>query len=179
MLTLVSCLLILFLDHKANHSFRDVAASNLLFNAASGRITALIDHDFAFVSHPSYEFLRSFGSTGGRFRGWSSDEATEDMALREAQLHGFPSPLPPSTKDGVKWDVVKAWEDELEKVGVKRPRNILGIDKVADVDTVLRTILPWRVSNPDVLKLQSKEVTVKCRNENEAQLVGLLSRLGF
>jgi hypothetical protein len=45
------------------------------------------------------------------------------MALREAKLHGSPSPLPPATKDGVKWDVMKAWEDELEKLDVKRPRN--------------------------------------------------------
>ncbi|RDL42563.1 Uncharacterized protein BP5553_02542 [Venustampulla echinocandica] len=155
------------------------STNNLLFDATSGRITALIDYDFACVSHPSYEFLRSFDGAGGQFRGWSSDEATEDMALREAKLHGFPSPLPPTTKDGVKWNVMKAWEDELEKLDVERPRNIPGIDKVADVDTVLRTILPWRVSNSDILRLQSEEVIIKCRNENEEQLVGLLSRLGF
>lgn len=157
----------------------DFTTNNVLFDPTSGRITALIDYDFACVSHPSYEFLRSFDSAGGQFRGWSSNEASEDMALREAKLHGFPSPLPPTTKDGVKWDVVKAWEDELEKVNVKRPRNILGIDRVADVDTILRTILPWRVSNSDILRLQSDEVIIKCRDENEQQLVGLLSRLGF
>lgn len=97
----------------------------------------------------------------------------------EAKLHGFPSPLPATIKDGVKWDVVKAWKDELEKLNVKRPRNIPGIDRVADVDTILRTILTWRVSNSAILRLQSDEVIIKCRNENEQQLVGLLSRLGF
>ncbi|KAF4634752.1 hypothetical protein G7Y89_g3359 [Cudoniella acicularis] len=157
----------------------DFTANNLLFDAISGRITALIDYDFACVSHPSYEFLRSFDGAGGQFRGWSSGEASEDMTVREAKLHGFPSPLPPATKDGVKWDVMKAWEDELEKLDVKRPRNIPGIDKVADVDTILRTILPWRVSNSDILRLQSEEVIIKCRNENEEQLVRLLSHLGF
>ena len=101
------------------------------------------------------------------------------MALRDAKLHGFPSPLPPTTKDRVKWEVVKAWEDELEKLDVKRPRNMRGIDKVADVDTILRSILPWRVSNTDILRRQSEEVIIRCRNQNETQLVGLLSRLGF
>lgn len=160
-------------------SYLDIAANNLLFDATTGRITALIDYDFACISHPSYEFLRSFDGAGGQFRGWSGDEASEDMALREAKLHGFPTPLPSTTKDGVQWESVAAWEEELEKLDVKRPRNMPGIDKVADVDTVLRTILPWRVSNSDILRLQSEEVIVKCRNDNEEQLVGLLSRLGY
>lgn len=54
-----------------------------------------------------------------------------------------------------------------------------GIDKVADVDTILRSILPWRVSNTDILRRQSEEVIIRYRNQNETQLVGLLSRLGF
>ncbi|KFZ05787.1 hypothetical protein V501_08022 [Pseudogymnoascus sp. VKM F-4519 (FW-2642)] len=157
----------------------DFTANNILFDPKSNRITALIDYDFSYISHPSYEFLRSFDGAGGQFRGWSTDEASDAIALRHAKLHGFPSPLPPTTKDGVKWDVVKAWEDELEKLDVKRPRNMRGIDKIADVDTVLRSILPWRVSNSDILRLQSDEVIITYRNDNEAQLSGLLSRLGF
>ncbi|OBT41101.1 hypothetical protein VE00_09325 [Pseudogymnoascus sp. WSF 3629] len=138
----------------------DFTANNILFDATSNRITALIDYDFACISHPSYEFLRSFDGVGGHFRGWSTNEACDAMSLRDAKLHGFPSPLPPTTKDGVKWEVVKAWEDKLEKLDVKRPRNMRGIDKVADIDT-------------------SEEAIFKCRNENETQLSGLLSRLGF
>jgi hypothetical protein len=127
--------------------------------------------------NPSYEFLRSFDGAGGQFRGWSGDEAGEQAALRNAKLYGFPSPLPPTT--GIDWEVAKAWEDELERLCVKRPRTIEGIDKVADVDTVLRTILPWRVSNSDILRLQSEKVIMKCKEENEQQLIGLLERLGF
>ena len=134
---------------------------------------------FACILNPSYEFPRSFSGAGGQLRGWSGDEVSGQTALREAKLPGSPSPLSQATKDGVKWDVVKAWEDELEKFDVKRPRTIEGIDKVADVDAVLRTILPWRVTNSDILSLQSEEVIVKCKKENEEQLVTMLGRLGF
>lgn len=99
--------------------------------------------------------------------------------MRDAKLHGFPSPLPENIEDGVKWDVTKVWEDELERLDVQRPRTIKGIEKVADVDAVLRSILPWRVTNSDVLRLQSEAVILKCREENEAQLVKLLDHLGF
>ncbi|KAH9891373.1 phosphotransferase enzyme family-domain-containing protein [Xylariomycetidae sp. FL2044] len=157
----------------------DFTANNLLFDPSTQRLTGLIDYDFACILHPSYEFLRSFDGAGGRFQGWSGDEAGEQTALRKAKLHGFPSPLPPSTEDGVDWELAKAWEDELEKVDAKRPATMGGIDKVADVDSLIGTILPWRLSNADILKLQSEEVILRCRDENEAQLVQLLDHLGF
>ncbi len=77
------------------------------------------------------------------------------------------------------WELAQALEKELEKVDAKRPRTIEGIDKVADVVTVLRTIIPWRLSNPDILRRQSEEVLAKCRRENEEQLGKLLDYLGF
>lgn len=131
--------------------------------------------------HPSYEYLRSFLGVGGQFRGWCGDQGLQEAALTEARLHGFPSPLPESSDDdgGVNWELAKALDEELTEAGARRPRTMKGIEKVADVDTVLRTILPWRLSNADVLKLQSEEVLGKCRRENEVQFVKLLDYLGF
>jgi hypothetical protein len=79
------------------------------------RITALLDYDFSCISHPSYEFLRSFDGYAGQFRGWSGDDDSEQLALHKAKLRGFPSPLPVSTEKGVNWETAKAWEDQLEK----------------------------------------------------------------
>ncbi|KAF7587875.1 hypothetical protein BBP40_006611 [Aspergillus hancockii] len=86
-------------------------AYNILFDATTKRITALIDYDFACILHPLYEIVRSFDGAGGQLRGWSGDEGSEQSALREAKLQGFPSPLPQSAKDGVQWEVVEIWED--------------------------------------------------------------------
>ncbi|OCL06955.1 hypothetical protein AOQ84DRAFT_409907 [Glonium stellatum] len=157
----------------------DFNPSNLLFDPSTYQITGLIDYDFSSILHPSYEFIRSFTGAGGQFRGWCGEEGGEQAALSEARLHGFPSPLPQSTEGGVNWELAKALEEELEKLDVKRPRTIKGIEKVADVDTVLRTILPWRLSNPDILRRQSEEVIIKCRRQNEEQLLKLLDYLGF
>lgn len=99
--------------------------------------------------------------------------------LRNAKLHGFPSPLPKSTKNGIDWQTAKLWEEELEKAHVSRPRTIEGIEKVADVDAILRGIMPWRVTNADMMRMQSNEVITRCRNEGEQQLIQMLGRLGF
>ncbi|KAK4223651.1 hypothetical protein QBC38DRAFT_516499 [Podospora fimiseda] len=141
------------------------------------------NYDFSWISHPSYEFLRSFAGLGGQFRGWSVDEENQEAALRDAKLHGFPESLPvkndENTDSGIDWEAAKAWEDALEEEGVKRPRTMQGIEKVADVDTVLCAILPWRFTNPDIVARQTEEVLMKCREENEKELDGLLKRLGF
>lgn len=100
--------------------------------------------------------------------------------MQQAKLYGFPSPLPQDISNGgVKWEVAQAWEHALEQLNVKRPRTIKGIEKVADVDAVLRSILPWRLSNSDFLRLQSEQVNLQCRDEAEAQLIKLLDHLGF
>ncbi|KAF2763253.1 hypothetical protein EJ05DRAFT_506868 [Pseudovirgaria hyperparasitica] len=157
----------------------DFNPSNLLIDPSTLRITGLIDYDFSSILHPSYEYLRSFLGAGGQFRGWCGEEGGEQAALTEARLHGFPSPLPQSTENGVDWEAARVLDEELEKLDVRRPKTIKGIEKVADVDTILRTIVPWRLSNPDILQRQSEEVIKKCRRENEEQLKRLLDYLGF
>lgn len=62
---------------------------------------------------------------------------------------------------------------------VQRPSTIEGIEKVADVDAILRGIMPWRITNADVLRMQSKKVIMRCKNECEQQLNQMLGRLGF
>jgi hypothetical protein len=151
----------------------------LLFDPGSGRITALLDYDFASILHPMYEFLRSFDGAGGQFLGWSGDESTGDITLRNAKLKGFPFPLPATKEDGIQWDIAKAWEDELEKLNVKRPSTIQGIDKVADVDALLRAVLPWHISNPDFLAMQPDGAVEYFRDRGEQQLIRLLNYLGF
>lgn len=151
----------------------------MLFDATSQRVTALLDYDFACILHPSYEFLRSFSNIAGQLSGWTGDEDSEQLALRDAKLHGFPSPLPVSSDEGVQWEVAAAWELELERQGVLRPRTIEGIDKVADVDAVLRGLTPWRLTNSDILRLQSEEVIVQHREQCEKEIIKMLDRLGF
>ncbi|KAJ4251519.1 hypothetical protein NW762_011506 [Fusarium torreyae] len=155
----------------------DLTTNNILFDPGSGRITGLLDYDFSCVSHPSHELLQSLGDVQGQFRNPTGDD-TEESTLMKAMLHGFPETLPETTGD-VQWELAKALEDELAKVGVKRPRTIKGMDKIAEVHAVLQAVLPWRLSNADVLKLQSEEAILNFREDSEKDLIALLDRLGF
>lgn len=166
----------------------DFTTDNILCDPATGRITALLDYDFASILHPAYEFFRSFAGNGGQLTGWLGDtnpHEKEAAALRNAKLTGqFPSPLPaPVGSDngpGVDWELAQAWEDELQKLDVKRPSTIQGVDKVANVDEVLGSLLPWRLTNEDFLRMNPDEdERMALRRMGERQLVGLLDHMGF
>jgi len=138
--------------------------------------------------HPAYEFFRSFATSGGQFLGWSGDSTLQQQeanALRNAKLTGqFPSPLPTSTASEsgseIAWELSQAWEEELVKLDVKRPSTIKGIDEVADVDEILGSLLPWRLTNEDFLRMNQDESQRKAlKRIAEKQLVDLLDHLGF
>lgn len=136
----------------------------------------MLDFDTAWVSHPSFEFLRSFYGLGGTFYGWEPKHSDERRALMEAKLHGFPSPLPASTET-VDWDMAKAWEDALERYDVQRPRTMAGFQGVADVDALVQMIAPWRLCNPEAVAGLSKDQIRDLKNECAQSLERMLSRL--
>ncbi|KAH6706268.1 hypothetical protein BKA61DRAFT_646171 [Leptodontidium sp. MPI-SDFR-AT-0119] len=176
-------------DKSVKHAnFSSTTPDNLLYDPTTGRITAFLDYYFASILHPAYEFFRSFGSNGGQFLGWSGDTTLQEIeaeALRNAKLTGqFPSPLPaPGVSDngpGIDWEVAQAWEDELQKLDVKRPSTIRGIEKLADIDEILGTLVPWRLSNEDFLSMnRDEDQRMALRRMSEEKLVGLLDHLGF
>ena len=126
------------------------AVACLGFPLSNPNIATLLNYDFASILHPAYEFFRSFAGNGGQLTGWLSDTTPhekEAAALRSAKLTGqFPSPLPvPARSDygpGIDWELAQIWEDELQKQDMKRPSTIQRVDKVANVDEVLGSVLP-------------------------------------
>lgn len=155
-----------------------IAPNNLLIDPKSQRITALLDYDFSCILHPSWEFFRSFGGAGGSLQVFPGGDSAEQVALRDAKLYGFPSPLPQGSSDGgVDWAVAKAWEDELEKLDVRRPRTMKGIERVAELDALLSAIAPWRLCSEDFLSMQSEETILETRKACEGQLISLLDHL--
>ncbi|KAH7125377.1 kinase-like domain-containing protein [Dendryphion nanum] len=156
----------------------DLTTENVMYDPETAQVTALLDWDSAVVLHPSYEFLRSFGDLGGELNGWYEEEAfSEQSLLREAKLFGFP-PDAYSTQDQPFWDVAVAWEEELETHDVKRPRIMKGIEQVADVEALLRGVLPWNISD-ETARLRSAHSVWRDRRTFEDNLSDLLDYLGF
>ncbi|KAG4435650.1 hypothetical protein IFR05_008872 [Cadophora sp. M221] len=157
----------------------DFTTDNLLYDPKTGRITALLDYDFACIQHPAHEFFCSFTTWDGQLGGWSPDP--EAASFQHAKLTGrFPSPLPARDGSDINWEIAEAWEIELQKLGVKRPSLFQGIDKVADTEALLGLLLPWRLTNEDALRRNPDEEKRKAlRQDGERQLEDILEHVGF
>lgn len=97
------------------------------------------------------------------------------LALRNALLHRFPDPLPASQKE-LDWEVARAWDAELEKVGAQRPSTIKGMAKLSGVHWLSDQICPFLLCNPTVVVQRSKEQIASDRQETEGLLVQFLER---
>ncbi|KAH7379847.1 kinase-like domain-containing protein [Cadophora sp. MPI-SDFR-AT-0126] len=173
--------LIAHLESKNDRSIihGDFTTDNLLYDPKTGRITALLDCDFACIQHPAHEFFCSFATWDGQLGGWSPDP--EAASLRHARLTGrFPSPLPARHGSDIDWEIAEAWEIELQKLGAKRPSLFQGIDRVAEIEALLGLLLPWRLTNEDALRRNPDEEKRKgLRQDGERQLQEILEHLGF
>ncbi|KLU87122.1 hypothetical protein MAPG_06127 [Magnaporthiopsis poae ATCC 64411] len=159
----------------------DLYTNNILVDPSSARITALLDYDFSSIQHPCYDFLRSIDPDWGQMPEWIKDQPDEDgsVALRRAKLNGtFPSPLPANT-EAIQWDLAAAWEHELEKLDAKRPSTIVGMENIANVDSLLSAVLPFQLSNPDFLHGKEQAEVDQMRRYFGRKLVALMEHMGL
>lgn len=154
-----------------------LATNNLLFDEKSQRITAILGFDWAMIGSIAEEFFRSFGDIDGKLPGpYCTDP--RDMAPRKALLEGFPDPLP-SSHDDAHWEIAKAWDDELARKGIQRPRTIRGIDALSGVYWLSEQICPFLLCNEVVRRHRTEEQLEKDRINAEGLLTRFLEDHGF
>lgn len=154
------------------------ATNNLPFYPKTLRMTAILDFEWAHVASVADKFFRSFADIGGQFPGPYSKQP-EQLALRRALLDGFSSPLPSSEPDFQWWEVTKAWDDELARKGVHRPRTIKGIAELSGLYWLFEQICPFFLCNETVIKQRTKEQLENDRRETEELLIKYLEERGF
>jgi hypothetical protein len=142
------------------------------------RITAILDFDWSYVGSTADEFLRSFGDISGKLPG-PFNKSPEVIALRMALLHGFPDSSPMSQSTSILWDVVQAWDDELGRRNMYRPRTIEGIEALSGVFWLSQQIRPFLICNPTVLKYRTPSQSERDRDEAEKLLIKYLETVGF
>ena len=163
------------LDEANEHG--TTATDNLLFNPETLQTTAILDFDWSYVGSIADESLRSFSDLSGKIPGpFHKDPGVS--ALRIGLLQGFPDPLPPS-ESSVSWEVAKAWDDELERRDVQRPRTIKGMDALSGVFWLSQQICPFLLYDPTVLKYRTSLQEDRDREEAGKILITNLEMNGF
>ncbi|KAK1757149.1 aminoglycoside phosphotransferase, partial [Echria macrotheca] len=150
----------------------DFSMQNMLFSEKWNHITALLDFDFACVTHPCHEF---FGGIYG------SLVPRDHELLQEAVWSGVFDPALEGLSDEEKemWEVAKAWDDELASLGLVRPSQTAGKDGLRDLNELLALLCPRILDYPMCMKRLSKGgVHGKTRAEIEAKIAETLDKNG-
>ena len=120
--------------------------ANFLFDLDTYQVLGLVDYDCSHTGHPLHEFFFSSFSL-------SYYALTSDTEVTSALFHGFPSPLPSSTRlakaeyhdeDAPQWPVMKIFEEELERVGAVRPSSVIGGEKIAKIYGFISEVCPMQ-----------------------------------
>ena len=152
-----------------------IALNNFLFDKTTGRVTALLDFDFSWISHPPHEFFTGLWDIGGGLR---SDDLKIISAVVSGKFDDLDASL--SAEDKVKWQVAKAWDAALAARGVTRPSSMSGIGRLRQLMELEDALCPSRLGNEcaiDRLKRQSPEKLVETIKAATDRLTALLDDL--
>ncbi|UNI22175.1 hypothetical protein JDV02_008088 [Purpureocillium takamizusanense] len=162
--------------NRKNLIHGDFTTNNMLFDKATNKITAILDFDWSFVSHPFDEFTSSLSDLGGKVTLDDDDEV--ERAILSGDFFAGIAEEPKEKKD--KWQLAKTFSAAMQEARVTRPSDMLGgADKIRDLLLFQGMLCPFRLGNEFMLKQLDDAKKAELRDETEARLVKWLENHGF
>ncbi|KAJ0116818.1 hypothetical protein J7T55_009969 [Diaporthe amygdali] len=163
----------------ANHrvlTHGDFTMNNMLYDPATGRISALLDFDWAAVAHPAHEFFSGLHDLqGGTHPG--------DAALQSAVLTGDFNTTTAAADDNKEvsttpaWAQARTWDAALRKAGGLRPSSLAGITTLESLRELEDLVAPFALCHSVMLSRTPADKTQALKAETEAKLDALLDSL--
>lgn len=147
----------------------------MLFDKTTNKVTAVLDFDFASVSHPFEEFISmSLNDIGGNV-------GDEDTDVTRAILSGdFATPPADQDEQPAKvWELSKTWNAVLKESTALAPSQIHGVQEIRDLMRLQRLFCPYQLSSTSALEKLNDEERAQLRAKAEADLLACLERHGF
>jgi hypothetical protein len=146
----------------------------MLFDKGTKKITAVLDFDWSYVSNPFDEFMSLLSELGCNI-------THADNKINAAILSGdFTPPSANLDEESTKkWEVAKAWDTAMRKIGVVSPSDIKGVDKICDMVRLQTLLCPFQLGNESMLKQMDDEKKAELWAKTEADLVQWLEKHGF
>lgn len=147
----------------------------MLYDKEAKKITAILDFDFASVSHPFEEFIcMSLTDIGGNV-------SDEDTGISRAILSGnFSTPPADLDEESAKeWELAKTWNAVVRESAALAPSQIDGADGICDLMRFQGLLCPYQLSSASALEELDAEKRAELRAKAEADLLKWLEKHGF
>ncbi|KYK56499.1 hypothetical protein DCS_03499 [Drechmeria coniospora] len=144
----------------------DLTMNNMLFDNTTKRITALLDFDWACVSHPCDEYLSGLWDIGGGIH----DEVQKfQSSIITGDYSSPPSDL--SDEELEEWKVSRAWNSAISKARATRPSTIAGVKGIQALQELGNLLCPFSLGNEVMLKRMPDEEKSKKKEDTENQIL--------
>ncbi|PNP49017.1 hypothetical protein THARTR1_10228 [Trichoderma harzianum] len=155
----------------------DFTTNNILFDASTLQVTALLDFDFSYVATAAEEFLGfSFANLpGGKLPG--PFETGANLSFRKAMLSGFSTPSLNENNAEIQWDLAKAWDKELVRAGAAKPATISQFEDITDIYWLQDQTSPFELDSLVMRRRKTTEQLRSIRNDTEKMIFKFLERL--
>ncbi|KAI5859398.1 hypothetical protein GGS23DRAFT_600519 [Durotheca rogersii] len=152
---------------------------NILYDAPSNQLTALLDYDFSHIASPAEEYFYSFRTIGALLTG--PFEEGDEGRLRKCLLEGFEGNTGTEMhgRGRVNWEVALMTDYEFYRAGVLRPADIPGCGELASLKWFLEDVSPPYFYMSRWLAGRTPEILGGMREEIRSNLDKYLLRWGF
>ncbi|KAJ3496688.1 hypothetical protein NLG97_g2473 [Lecanicillium saksenae] len=138
----------------------DLTTNNMLYDATSKKITALLDFDWSVVTHPAEEFFSGFRDIGGCIqdepKGFQAAILANDFSSRPESL---------TEEENQQWRNAKDWSAAAGRNDVRLPSDIAGVEKIKTLHDFSDAICPFELSSAVMLRRLSEEAKAKKMKE--------------
>lgn len=148
----------------------------MLFDKTTKRVTALLDFDFAGITHPVHEFFTGLWDIGGATH-------NDIEQIRFATITGIFEEADErlSAEDKDKWEIAKAWNSALAAQGTIRPSTIQGIEKLDKLRQLEEVLCPHHLGSSVMVERMRRKTPEKEQEIVQAaadKVVAFLEDLG-
>ncbi|KAJ6017280.1 hypothetical protein N7451_000659 [Penicillium sp. IBT 35674x] len=150
----------------------DLTMNNMLVNPDTGKLTALLDFDFASIADPAHEFLVSLQDLGGNIMGPYGKDPTNGKLLQAIRSGDFSEDIPAEV-----WWTGKTLNANLAKRGIQQPSSIPGIEMLLHFRALESLICPFGLAVPFIIENMSDEQRVDARQKAESELIAQIEAL--
>lgn len=151
--------------------------NNILVDPSTNQLTALLDFDFACITHPAHEFLLSLHDLGCNVGGLEDEDTTKGLLPQALYSGNFDGDGPDEGKD--LWTYGKILNASMSERGTLRPSNFPGIRELHHLVAIERLICPFHISVPFMIEQMSEQELAEARSEAETSLVTQLKYFGY
>ncbi|KAG8169422.1 hypothetical protein KVR01_000167 [Diaporthe batatas] len=154
----------------------DLTMNNMLYDKEQGKLTAILDFDWACVTNPCDEFLSGFWDLGG---GINEENASFQECIMTGDFSSSDGLQEMPAQEAEKRENGRVLNDAFARRGIIRPATIKAAGEIRKLRELENMVCPFDLSNEIVMRRSTEEARLARKTQKGKDISSWLSSAGF